>query len=187
MIEIEEKYYNLLWLLIHDKRTSMNGILSDLQITPTFGGYHISYHAYMNGMSNYSVFVDDIEKGSVIFLLPFGVKYMEKEMEEMAEWHTQAIKDFFGEKFREDMIMKISEDERQEEIRKWDSLTIGLEKWENKLYNEKISSAHWEKSDIPCEGYKCSVCGGAAWYYDSRGGVAKSRFCPTCGAKMDLR
>lgn len=44
----------------------------------------------------------------------------------------------------------------------------------------------WEKSDIPCEGYKCSICGGAAWYYDYQGEVAKSRFCPNCGAKMDV-
>lgn len=44
----------------------------------------------------------------------------------------------------------------------------------------------WIKSDIPCEEYVCSVCGGAAWYYDYQGEVAKSRFCPNCGARMDL-
>jgi len=45
----------------------------------------------------------------------------------------------------------------------------------------------WEKSDIPCENFKCSVCGGGAWYYDYRGDISKSRFCPNCGAKMDMK
>lgn len=58
---------------------------------------------------------------------------MVKEMEEMAERHTQAIKEFFGDKFREDMIMRISEDERQEQIRKWESLTRGLDNWDFKF------------------------------------------------------
>lgn len=43
---------------------------------------------------------------------------------------------------------------------------------------------NWEKSHIPGEEYKCSVCGGAAWYYDYRGTIAKSFFCPNCGADM---
>ena len=44
---------------------------------------------------------------------------------------------------------------------------------------------HWIESKIPCERYVCSECGGAAWYYDYKGDVAKSRYCPNCGAKMD--
>lgn len=42
----------------------------------------------------------------------------------------------------------------------------------------------WEKSDISGEKYVCSECGGACWYYDFEGDVAKSKFCPNCGAKM---
>ena len=45
----------------------------------------------------------------------------------------------------------------------------------------------WIKSDIPCERFKCSECGGGCWYYDYQGSVAKSRYCPNCGAKMDLK
>lgn len=132
-MEIEKKYFNLLWILVHDKRNKMSGIISSLQISRYIGGYGISYSAFMNRQNQYTIFVDDIEKGNVVFLLPFGLKYMEKEMEEMAKQHEKAIKDFFGEKFREDMIMRISEDERQEEIRKWDKLTIGLENWYKKM------------------------------------------------------
>ena len=43
---------------------------------------------------------------------------------------------------------------------------------------------HWIKSDIPNEEYVCSKCGGACWYYDYQGAVAKSNFCPNCGADM---
>ena len=45
--------------------------------------------------------------------------------------------------------------------------------------------AHWKESDIPCEEYVCSNCGGACWYLDYEGDVAKSNYCPNCGAKMD--
>ena len=48
----------------------------------------------------------------------------------------------------------------------------------------KQSEGEWEASDIPDEKYVCSVCGGACWYYDYQGDVAKSRCCPNCGAKM---
>ena len=55
------------------------------------------------------------------------------------------------------------------------------------LYNagyRKQSKGEWVTSDIPQEKYVCSVCGGACWYYDYQGDVAKSRYCPNCGAKM---
>ena len=42
----------------------------------------------------------------------------------------------------------------------------------------------WIESHIPGEKYVCSECGGACWYYDYQGEVAKSRFCPNCGADM---
>lgn len=49
-----------------------------------------------------------------------------------------------------------------------------------------VVHGHWESSGEPCEKFNCSVCGGASWYYDYHGDVAKSRYCPNCGAKMDL-
>lgn len=51
-------------------------------------------------------------------------------MEEMAIEHEKAIRDFFGDKFQEDMIMRISEDDRQKQIRYFDNLTRGLENWD---------------------------------------------------------
>lgn len=55
------------------------------------------------------------------------------------------------------------------------------------LYNagyRKQKEGEWITSDIPQEKYVCSVCGGSCWYYDYQGDVAKSKYCPNCGAKM---
>lgn len=49
---------------------------------------------------------------------------------------------------------------------------------------EKRPQGEWIESEIPNEKYVCSKCGGACWYYDYEGEVAKSRFCPNCGADM---
>lgn len=46
------------------------------------------------------------------------------------------------------------------------------------------SEGEWLTSDIPQEKYVCSICGGACWYYDCQGEVARSRYCPNCGARM---
>lgn len=56
--------------------------------------------------------------------------------------------------------------------------------FENKLASAERNGA-WVKSEILCEGYVCSECGGAAWYYDVGKTVLKSRFCPNCGARME--
>ena len=48
-----------------------------------------------------------------------------------------------------------------------------------------VVHARWEDSEHRDEKYRCSACGGACWYYDYQGAVARSRFCPNCGAKMD--
>ena len=50
--------------------------------------------------------------------------------------------------------------------------------------NNSGEKAKWIKSEIPGEEYVCSLCGGACWYYDAQKGVARSKFCPNCGAKM---
>ena len=58
-----------------------------------------------------------------------------------------------------------------------------IEKHEKSLENQKHGK--WVSSEIPCEKYVCSECGGACWYYDVNKTVSKSSYCPNCGAKMD--
>lgn len=49
---------------------------------------------------------------------------------------------------------------------------------------QEVRRGRWIESEIENEKYVCSVCGGACWYYDYEGDVAKSNFCPNCGADM---
>ena len=50
---------------------------------------------------------------------------------------------------------------------------------------ERVKRGTWVRSDIDSEGWVCSVCGAGCWYYDYEATVCRSRYCPTCGAKMD--
>lgn len=52
--------------------------------------------------------------------------------------------------------------------------------------NNSGKEAKWLKSNIPNEGYVCSLCGGASWYYDDNKLIEQSNFCPNCGAEMTL-
>lgn len=78
-MEIEEKYLNLLGLLIHDKRNNMNGMISSLMIEKYITGYGIYYQVYTNRVHGYTrLFMDDIIKGNAVFLLPFSKGYLEE-------------------------------------------------------------------------------------------------------------
>lgn len=54
-----------------------------------------------------------------------------------------------------------------------------------KALEKESKTGRWIKSNIPNEEYVCSECGGACWYYDYQASVAKSRYCPNCGLKME--
>ena len=127
---IDDKYLGLLGTYIYDKRTKMTGIISDLCVMGSPNGYTVYYNAYMNAIrSSTMVCVEDFESGNVVFLEPFGIVYMEKEMKEISKRHKKAIVDFFGDKFREDMIVRISESERQKKIKEWEAFTYALREW----------------------------------------------------------
>lgn len=135
-MELDEKYLKLLNLLIYDKRRKMHGIISGILISKCAGGFMISYQVFMSRIYvNTTLFLDDIEKGNVVFVLPFSLNRQDDLFEVMAEDHEKRIKEFFGDKFRDDMIIRISEEERQEEIRKWENLERGVQNWDNKCSN----------------------------------------------------
>lgn len=135
-MEIDEKYFKLLNLLIYDKRRKINGMICSLVIDKYINGYGISYRIFTNRVYAYtSLFLDDILKGNVVFLLPFSKGYLDEVFQKMAKDHEIKIKEFFGDDFREDMIMRISEEERQEEIRKWEAIGVALENWDCKCEN----------------------------------------------------
>lgn len=89
-------------------------------------------------------------------------------------------------------IAAIIEQANKDAIKNLGQLKILVQNWFGQWYASAFyeagcrmqSEGEWEKSEIPGEEYVCSVCGCACWYYDVQGYVAKSRFCPNCGAKM---
>lgn len=81
-------------------------------------------------------------------------------------------------------IALLSDDETLKKIKpKLNRIEEIVLKWQKKSKNQK--TGHWIESNIPNEKYACSECGGACWYYDFKGEVAKSKYCPNCGAKME--
>lgn len=54
----------------------------------------------------------------------------------------------------------------------------------DRILEQEPKTGHWIASDILNEDYVCSECGGASWYYDYQAHVARSKYCPNCGAKM---
>ncbi len=139
-MEIEDKYLSLLNLYIYDKRTKEDGMLASIEINKFFNGYGISYRAFYSKFYENIVFVEDFEKGNVVFLIPFALNYETKLLEDMAKRAKDTIKKFFGDKYRDDMIMEISEDDRQRQIKWWENLTLGLDNWHNKFNFDKINN-----------------------------------------------
>ena len=139
-MEIDKKYFDLLNTLVYDKRTKMYGMISGVLIRSYLGCYGIHYQVFYNRLyTDVILFVEDIEQGNVVFVLPFTLHGSQKDIfDKMAQDHEIKIKEFFGEKFREDMIIRISEEARQEEIRKWKELSRPLEDW------SQISGSHCE-------------------------------------------
>ena len=117
-MEIEEKYLGLLNLLIYDKRTGEYGMISELCISQMFNGYNVYYTSFNNRFNESYVFIEDFEKGNVVFLIPFATDYRKEDFEKLASKHKTFIKHFFGEQYRDDMIMEINEEDRQKQS-KW--------------------------------------------------------------------
>lgn len=133
-MELEDKHLKLLNLLIHDKRIDRNGMLCSIEIEKFGNSYWLSYRALFDGSRYNIIHIEDIEKGNVVFLIPYGVGYMEEEFAKMGEEYKQIVKEFFGDNFREDMIMEISEEERQAQIREREKAFNALYNWDNKCY-----------------------------------------------------
>lgn len=135
-MEIEDKYLKLINLLVHDKRTKENGMICSLKIDKMLGGYCISYNAMFGAHRYQTLFIEDFEKGNVVFLMPYGINYMVEMFDKMKQDNIEVIKEFFGNKFRDDMIMEISEEDRQAQIKEWEKYTNPLFNWDM-IFNKK--------------------------------------------------
>ncbi len=113
-MEIDEKYVRLLGKYIYNKRLDKYGYISSIEIKLSIGGYLIELKAYYDYFDDDDIlFFEDFEKGKVQFtIISFGVP------KEISDREVEDIKFVFCEKFREDMLMYIPDDERTGRIRK---------------------------------------------------------------------
>lgn len=129
-MEVDQKYLDLLNCYIYDKRTDQCGMLTDICITSLMAGkYFLHFYAFYSWTNAQAhVFVDDFKAGTIAFVLPFSDGYMKEELEKKARQDEETIKTFFGADFREDMIIPVPEEKRQEMIRKNEIAEVGLGK-----------------------------------------------------------
>lgn len=137
-MEVEDKYFSLLNLLVYDKRAKECGMICSFCFERLFSGIWCYYEGFFRCGQYRSIYIDDIKSGNVVFILPFSVyENDKKDYDKIGEMFTNAVKEFFGDYFREDMIMQINEEERQEEIRYWEKLTRPIDNWDRKLKRDE--------------------------------------------------
>lgn len=123
--------------------------------------------------SNNDTAIINIKIDSLNFVVDKAIKAIEEKLCEDCISRTEAMKPF----------LKPYEPENPE---KWCSFEVKNYLSDLPSVQPKQRTGKWVESDIPYESYVCSECGGACWYYDCLAMVAKSRFCPNCGAMMDV-
>lgn len=110
-MEIEEKYIKILGKYIYNKELDKFGHISSLELTSGFGMW-IQYRVFYDTFdSNHILFFNDFLEGKVKFTIITSVEnpdYKEFERKELED-----IKSAFWDKYSDDMIMYISDDERK--------------------------------------------------------------------------
>lgn len=126
-----DKYLALVGCYIYDKRTGQNGMLTDVCIRKMMGRYYASYNAYISKTFSIApIFVEDFVAGNVVFLRPFSVGWLQTELAEMGRQQDHAIRTLFGDDFRDEMIVSITEEERQGMMRRLAAAETGMDNWD---------------------------------------------------------
>lgn len=104
---LDDKYTLMLGKHIYNKALDKFGYISSIEIMEYIGGYGINLIVYYDTFHHRDIaFLQDFEKGTLQFALI-------TDYEPMIERHLEDIRTIFGDKFSEDMILYISEEERK--------------------------------------------------------------------------
>lgn len=130
-MEIEEKYIKVLGKYVYNKELDKFGHIASLELTSGFGMW-IQYRVFYDTFdSNHLLFFNDFLEGKVKFTIITNVEnpdYKEFECKELED-----IKSAFGDKYSDDMIMYISDNERKEKNQGNDKRNV------QRLYADLIS------------------------------------------------
>lgn len=116
-LTIDKKYLNIVDIPIYDTKRELHGILNEVSLLCSWGGICIQYHAFYNRVNNNDiVFLSDIEKGIIKFVLLNDEKWANGRLKEAQDMQIEAIKDFLGENYKEDCIIWMSDQERKKQM-----------------------------------------------------------------------
>lgn len=112
-MEIQQKYLNLLRKYIYHKRLDKFGMITEICITCGHFGYGIALKVFCDEFdSDVIVYFEDFEKNNIVFTIITGYGELDKQNEDT----IKEIKEAFGDKYSESMIMYIDKDERSRRI-----------------------------------------------------------------------
>lgn len=108
---IEDRKFLLLTKFIYNKRLDKIGYIPSIEYRSGFGGCYATYNAYYDVFDSTDLLVDsDFLQGNVQFVI---IEMPIKESEEYNRRQIEDIKKYFGDKFFEDMILYITEEEKK--------------------------------------------------------------------------
>lgn len=147
---LEKKYLNLIEKHIYNTKTDKFGMITGIEIT-SFG---IQLKAYYDNMDSDSiVFFEDFEKGILKFVIITDTGFPKSVMGNYEKEIVEDVKEFFGDKFTEDMIMYVNEEKRDEKNR--ENKQRELKNIKGKLTNlSKLSAEIFHDNYTALELYK---------------------------------
>lgn len=133
-MEIEEKYIKLLGKLVYNKQLDKYGRISSLELMSSIRLYLMFNVYYDEFDSHYMLTIEEIDRGDIQFVI-----LTEECTEEYCKLVVDDIKSVLGDKFREDMILCMTEEKWQAWIR--ERKTINAQKLHTDLvFFDKIST-----------------------------------------------
>ncbi len=155
-LEIINSYLNLIDKYIYNTELDKFGMITDIEISGA-GVYLKAYYDRIH--SSDMVLFEDFEKGKIKFTIITGESILTKEQnKQYQEKEINEIKQAFGDKFSDEMIMYIDDEERKRRNKEDEQKEI--QRISTKMINLKKLSAEIFYDDYVCtETYKKYVNG----------------------------
>lgn len=114
---IEKKYLNLINMAIYDVKKEKHGIISKISINGGFGGCYMILYAYWDSINSHDIIMfDDFIKGDIKFVLFDDDRRKEGLFKQVQEEEIENIKTVLGDKYTDDVIMWINEEDRKTQM-----------------------------------------------------------------------
>ena len=121
-VKIPKEYLNVSNFAIYDTINKRHGIITGIRLRFSFlTGCYPEFESYFDQINNIGiVYREDFITGKIKFVMVTGYKSLMLTLEEQKDLGNKrldAIKAFLGEKYRDDCILRISQDKRDAELK----------------------------------------------------------------------